>query len=162
MKLIIQIPCYNEAEMLPLTLHDLPRSLPGIDAIEYLVIDNGSTDLTAEVARQAGVHYVVHLPEKGLAAAFIAGLNACLVHGADIIVNTDADNQYNAEDILHLSVTANCIKRAQADYDGDGKSDPAKYDASTKHALLAECRLGHLDPGRNGYGYLYAGKRAVR
>ena len=62
MKLIIQIPCYNEAETLPLTLHDLPRSLPGIDVIEYLVIDNGSTDLTAEVARQAGVHHVIHLP----------------------------------------------------------------------------------------------------
>ena len=70
--------------------------------IEYLVIDNGSTDLTAEVARQAGVQHVIHLPEKGLAGAFIAGIEACLMHGADIIVNTDADNQYNAEDIQHL------------------------------------------------------------
>jgi glycosyltransferase involved in cell wall biosynthesis len=102
MKLIIQIPCYNEAETLPLTLRDLPRALPGIDVIEYLVIDNASTDLTAEVARQAGVHYIIYLPVKGLAGAFIAGIEACLKHGADIIVNTDADNQYNAEDIQRL------------------------------------------------------------
>lgn len=102
MKLIIQIPCYNEAEMLPLTLGDLPRSLPGIDVIEYLVIDNGSTDLTTEVARQAGAHHVIHLPDKGLAGAFLAGIEACLRLGADIIVNTDADNQYNAEDIRQL------------------------------------------------------------
>jgi len=101
-KLIIQIPCFNEAETLPLTLHDLPRSLPGIDTIEYLVIDNGSTDRTAEVARQAGVHHILHLPKKGLAGAFAAGLDASLKAGADIIVNTDADNQYNAADILHL------------------------------------------------------------
>jgi glycosyltransferase involved in cell wall biosynthesis len=101
-KLIIQIPCYNEAETLPITIRDLPRALPGIDVIEYLVIDNASTDLTAEVARQAGVHHVIYLPVKGLAGAFIAGIEACLMHGADIIVNTDADNQYNAEDIRHL------------------------------------------------------------
>jgi glycosyltransferase involved in cell wall biosynthesis len=102
MKLIIQIPCYNEAETLPLTLRDLPRALPGIDVIEYLVIDNASTDLTAEVARQAGVHHIIYLPVKGLAGAFIAGIEACLKQGADIIVNTDADNQYNAEDIQRL------------------------------------------------------------
>jgi glycosyltransferase involved in cell wall biosynthesis len=101
-KLIIQIPCYNEAETLPLTLHNLPRSLLGIDVIEYLVIDNGSTDLTGEAARQAGAQHVIHLPDKGLAGAFIAGIDACLRLGADIIVNTDADNQYNAEDIQHL------------------------------------------------------------
>ena len=102
MKLIIQIPCYNEAETLPLTVRDLPRALAGIDVIEYLVIDNASTDLTAEVARQAGVHHVIYLPVKGLAGAFIAGIEACLQNGADIIVNTDADNQYNADDIQHL------------------------------------------------------------
>jgi glycosyltransferase involved in cell wall biosynthesis len=102
MKLIIQIPCNNEAENLPLTLHDLPRNLPGIDVIEYLVIDNASTDLTAEVARQAGVQHVIYQPVKGLAGAFIAGIEASLKNGADIIVNTDADNQYNAEDIQHL------------------------------------------------------------
>lgn len=102
MKLIIQIPCHNEAETLSLTLRDLPRALPGIDVIEYLVIDNASTDLTAEIAQQAGVHHIIYLPVKGLAGAFIAGIEACLMHGADIIVNTDADNQYDAEDIQHL------------------------------------------------------------
>ena len=102
MKLIIQIPCHNEAETLPYTIRDLPHNLPGIDEIEYLVIDNASTDHTAEVARQAGVHYIIYLPVKGLAGAFIVGIEACLLHGADIIVNTDADNQYNAEDIQHL------------------------------------------------------------
>ena len=101
-KLIIQIPCHNEAETLPITLHDLPRTLPGIDEIEYLVIDNASTDLTAEVARQAGVHHIIYLPVKGLAGAFVVGIEACLLYGADIIVNTDGDNQYNAEDIQHL------------------------------------------------------------
>jgi glycosyltransferase involved in cell wall biosynthesis len=102
MKLIIQIPCYNEAETLPVTAHDLPRALAGIDVIEYLVIDNASTDLTAEVARQAGVHHIIYLPVKGLAGAFLAGSEACLENGADIIVNTDADNQYNAEDTQRL------------------------------------------------------------
>ena len=102
MKLIIQIPCHNEADTLPLTLRDLPRTLPGIDVIEYLVVDNGSTDRTSEVARQAGVHHIIYLPVKGLAGAFIAGIEACLERGADIIVNTDADNQYNAKDIQHL------------------------------------------------------------
>jgi glycosyltransferase involved in cell wall biosynthesis len=102
MKLIIQIPCHNEAETLPLTLGELPRSLPGIDVIEYLVIDNGSTDQTSEIARQFGVQHLIYLPVKGLAGAFIAGLEACLERGADIIVNTDADNQYNASDIQKL------------------------------------------------------------
>jgi glycosyltransferase involved in cell wall biosynthesis len=102
MKLIIQIPCHNEADSLPLTLSVLPRTLSGIDVIEYLVIDNGSTDLTTEVARQEGVHHIIHLPVKGLAAAFFVGIEASLMKGADIIVNTDADNQYNADDIQHL------------------------------------------------------------
>ena len=102
MKLIIQIPCYNEADILPVTLRDLPRTLPGIDEIEYLVIDNGSTDGTSEIARQAGVQHVIYLPVKGLAGAFITGIEACLERGADIIVNTDADNQYNGKDIQNL------------------------------------------------------------
>jgi len=103
MKLIIQIPCHNEAQVLPVTVQALPHSLPGIDQVEYLVIDDGSTDGTPAVARQAGVHHVVSLPgHLGLAAAFMAGLDAGLKLGADIIVNTDADNQYQAEDIQRL------------------------------------------------------------
>lgn len=103
MKLIIQIPCYNEAQTLPDTIRSLPSTLPGIDAIEYLVIDDGSTDGTVEVAKSLGVHHIVRLPHhSGLATAFNVGLEACLKKGADIIINTDADNQYNAEDIPSL------------------------------------------------------------
>jgi glycosyltransferase involved in cell wall biosynthesis len=103
MKLIIQIPCFNEAETLPISFKELPRTLPGIDTIEYLVIDDGSADKTAEVAKSLGVHHVVRIPyHVGLATAFIAGLEGCLQHGADLIVNTDADNQYNAADIPSL------------------------------------------------------------
>lgn len=103
MKLIIQIPCLNEAEHLPATIRSLPRELPGIDAIEYLIIDDGSTDGTADVALASGAHHIVRLGEhKGLAAAFTSGLEASLRWGADIIVNTDADNQYNSNDIARL------------------------------------------------------------
>lgn len=103
MKLIIQIPCYNEAQTLPATVQALPRSLPGVDQIEYLVVDDGSIDNTSEVARAKGVHHVVRLQHHaGLATGFITGLENCLRNGADLIVNTDADNQYNAEDIQHL------------------------------------------------------------
>ncbi|MEM2890189.1 MAG: glycosyltransferase family 2 protein [Candidatus Hadarchaeum sp.] len=103
MKLIIQIPCYNEASTLPITVQALPSVLPGIDTIEYLVIDDGSDDETVKVAQACGVHHIIRLPHHmGLAYAFMAGLEACLKRGADLIVNTDADNQYNAEDIRHL------------------------------------------------------------
>ena len=103
MKLIVQIPCFNEAEQLPDTLADLPRELPGVDSVEWLIIDDGSTDDTVEVAREHGVHHVVRLTNnKGLAAAFAAGLDASLKLGADVIVNLDADNQYRAGDIPAL------------------------------------------------------------
>lgn len=103
MKCIIQIPCYNEARTLPETVAALPRTLPGIDVVEYLVIDDGSSDGTAEVAQTVGVHHVVRHPRNlGLARAFMTGLDHSLRLGADIIVNTDADNQYVADDIAYL------------------------------------------------------------
>jgi len=102
-KLIIQIPCYNEETTLPQTVHDLPRTLPGVDEIEYLVIDDGSTDRTAEVARQLGIHHIVRHPRNmGLARSFLTGLETALRAGANIIVNTDADNQYRGDDIANL------------------------------------------------------------
>jgi glycosyltransferase involved in cell wall biosynthesis len=103
MKLIIQIPCFNEEETLPVTLADLPREVPGFGTVEWLVIDDGSTDRTVEVAREHGVDHIVRLTNnKGLAAGFQAGLDACLKLGADVVVNTDADNQYDARDIPKL------------------------------------------------------------
>ncbi len=100
LKVIIQIPCYNEEAMLPTAVAELPRELPGVDVVEWLVIDDGSTDRTAEVARDLGVDHVVRLPRnRGLAVAFSTGLDAALRLGANVIVNTDADNQYDARDI---------------------------------------------------------------
>lgn len=103
MKLIIQIPCYNEAQTLTTALDHLPKSIEGIDIIEYLIINDGSTDNTVEIAKQWGVNYVVDFKQnKGLAKGFVAGLDACLRNGADIIVNTDADDQYCGNDIEKL------------------------------------------------------------
>jgi glycosyltransferase involved in cell wall biosynthesis len=102
-KLIIQIPCYNEGGTLKRALETLPRSLPGVDEIELLIIDDGSTDDTVQVARDFGVEHIIsHVGNRGLAAAFVTGLRAALARGADIIVNTDADNQYDAADIPKL------------------------------------------------------------
>jgi glycosyltransferase involved in cell wall biosynthesis len=113
MKLIIQIPCYDEEQTLPLTLADLPREVPGFEAVEWLVIDDGSSDRTIEVARAHGVDHVVKLTNnKGLAAAFQAGIDAALKLGADVIVNTDADNQYDGRDIHKLVAP---IVRGEAD-----------------------------------------------
>ena len=103
MKLIVQIPCLNEEKTLPKTLKDIPREIPGVDKVEVLIIDDGSTDRTVEVAREHGADHIVRLTNnKGLAEAFMTGLNAALQLGADIIVNTDGDNQYRGEDIPKL------------------------------------------------------------
>jgi glycosyltransferase involved in cell wall biosynthesis len=103
MKLIIQIPCLNEEQQLPATLRALPRQVGGFDTVEWLIIDDGSTDRTVDVARNHGVDHIIRLTNnKGLATAFQAGLDACLKLGADVIVNTDADNQYSADDVPAL------------------------------------------------------------
>jgi glycosyltransferase involved in cell wall biosynthesis len=102
-KLVIQIPCFNEEATLPAALADLPTRVEGFDVVEWLIVDDGSTDATVATAAAHGVHHVVRLPEnRGLARAFMAGLNACLERGADVIVNTDADNQYDATCIPDL------------------------------------------------------------
>lgn len=113
MKLIIQIPCFNEAETLAIALAALPREVPGFDKVEWLIIDDGSTDETTKVARENGVdHIVQHTHNQGLAKGFMTGIDACLARGADVIVNTDADNQYNADDIPKLTAP---IVNKQAD-----------------------------------------------
>jgi glycosyltransferase involved in cell wall biosynthesis len=138
MKLIIQIPCFNEELTLPSTLGDLPREIEGIDQVEWLVIDDGSTDRTVEIAREHGVHHVVRLTNnRGLAAAFQAGLDASLKLGADIIVNTDADNQYFGGDIPKL---VGPILAGNADMViGDRKTDQIEHFSPLKKRLQ---RLG--------------------
>jgi glycosyltransferase involved in cell wall biosynthesis len=138
MKLIIQIPCFNEAEQLPGTLADLPREVPGVDEVEWLIIDDGSTDSTVEVARAHGVDHVVRLTNnKGLAAGFQAGLDACLKLGADVIVNTDADNQYFGGDIPKL---VEPILAGRADMVvGDRETDSIEHFSPLKKRLQ---RLG--------------------
>jgi glycosyltransferase involved in cell wall biosynthesis len=138
MKLIIQIPCLNEEETLPATLADLPREVPGFSNVEWLVIDDGSTDRTIEVARANGVDHIVKLTNnKGLAAGFQAGLDACLKLGADVIVNTDADNQYDAADIPKLVAP---IIEGRADMVvGDRETDSIEHFSPLKKRLQ---RLG--------------------
>ena len=125
MKLIIQIPCYNEAETLEIALNDLPKKLDDVDEIEYLIINDGSKDDTVEVAKRWGVHHVVNFKQnKGLAKGFMAGIDGCLRNGADIIVNTDADNQYCADDIATLirgfALAAKVCPRLRLVIAGDG------------------------------------------
>jgi glycosyltransferase involved in cell wall biosynthesis len=138
MKLIIQIPCFNEEATLPGTLADLPRQIEGIETVEWLVIDDGSTDRTVEVARENGVSHIVRLTNnKGLAAGFQAGLDAALKLGADIIVNTDADNQYYGGDIPKLVAP---ILAGEADMViGDRKTDQIEHFSPLKKRLQ---RLG--------------------
>jgi glycosyltransferase involved in cell wall biosynthesis len=137
-KLIIQIPCLNEEATLPATIGDLPRRIDGIDSVELLVIDDGSSDRTVEVAREQGVEHIVRLTNnKGLAAAFQAGLDACLKLGADIIVNTDADNQYRGADVAKLVAP---ILAGQADMVvGDRRVAQIEHFSGSKKALQ---RLG--------------------
>ena len=138
MKLIIQIPCFNEEATLPGTLADLPREIEGIETVEWLVIDDGSTDRTVEVAREHGVDHIVRLTNnKGLAAGFQAGLDASLKLGADIIVNTDADNQYHGGDIPKLVAP---ILAGESDMViGDRKTDQIEHFSPLKKRLQ---RLG--------------------
>jgi glycosyltransferase involved in cell wall biosynthesis len=134
MKLIIQIPCLNEEDQLPATLADLPRQVAGIDEVEWLVVDDGSTDRTVEVARAHGVDHIVKLTNnKGLASAFQAGLDASLKLGADVIVNTDADNQYSADAIPALVAP---IVAGRADMViGDRRVRDIEHFSPTKKAL---------------------------
>lgn len=133
-KLIIQIPCLNEAATLPLTLRDLPRQIPGIDVIEVLVIDDGSEDATAEVARACGVDHVVRFTNrKGLAAAFMCGIDTALKRGADFIVNTDADNQYAGRDIPKLLQP---LLNGEADIAIGDRNIPAQAHMSWTRKLL--------------------------
>src|SRR5437588_1408726 len=138
MKLIIQIPCFDEEQQLPVTLASLPRQIEGFDAVEWLIIDDGSTDRTIEVAREHGVDHVVRLTNhKGLAAAFQAGIDAGLKLGADVIVNTDADNQYQGGDVPKLVAP---ILRGEADMVvGDRQIDTIEHFSGPKKALQ---RLG--------------------
>ena len=138
MKLIIQIPCFNEEGQLPLTLSRLPRTVDGFDTVEWLVIDDGSTDRTVAVAREHGVEHIVRLTNhKGLAAAFQAGLDAGLKLGADVIVNTDADNQYEGSDIPKLVAP---ILHGQADMVvGDRQINDVQHFSPLKKVLQ---RLG--------------------
>jgi len=133
-KLIIQIPCYNERDHLAKTLADLPEEIPGVDSVEVLVIDDGSTDGTGEIARKSGVHHVVRFRRnRGLAKGFMAGVDACLRLGADIIVNTDADNQYDGRDIPAL---VRPILDGQADLVvGDRQVDQVTDFSATKKNL---------------------------
>src|SRR3954452_22794166 len=138
MKLVIQIPCLNEEESLPRVLSDLPRHVPGFDEVEWLVIDDGSTDGTVEVAKALGVEHIVRLTNnKGLASGFQAGLDASLKLGADVIVNTDADNQYDARDIPRL--VAPILKGAADMVVGDRQIMTIEHFSPLKKALQ---RLG--------------------
>jgi glycosyltransferase involved in cell wall biosynthesis len=134
LKLIVQIPCLNERDTLGETIADLPRRIPGIDEIEILIIDDGSTDRTTEKAIELGVHHIVRFPEnRGLAAAFMAGMDAGLRLGADVIVNTDADNQYKGGDIPLLVAP---IVNGEADLViGDRQTDKIEHFSPVKKLL---------------------------
>ncbi len=134
MKLIIQIPSYNEEQSLPATVRDIPRNIHGVDQVEILIIDDGSTDRTFEIAKEIGVDHIVrNICNKGLARSFLAGLDACLRLGADIIVNTDADNQYKGRDIPKL--IAPILKNRADIVIGDRQTDKVPHFSSSKKRL---------------------------
>ena len=134
MKLIIQIPCYNESATLDVTVRELPKEVPGFDIVEYLIIDDGSTDKTSEVAKALGVHHIVRHPANfGLARGFQTGIDACLRFGADVIVNTDADNQYPGRYITDL--TAPIINRVADIVIGDRQTDKIEHFSRIKRFL---------------------------
>lgn len=131
MKLIIQIPCYNEAETVERTIRDLPTAVPGFDVVEYLVVDDGSVDGTSDVARALGVHHVVrHTKNLGLACSFQTGVDNCLRFGADVIVNTDADNQYPGKYVQDL--TAPIAARKADIVIGDRQTDQIEHFSALK------------------------------
>ena len=149
MKLVVQIPCLNEEDTLPATIHDIPREIPGIDKVEIVVIDDGSTDRTAALARELGVDHVVSFPRnRGLGHAFRAGFDTALRAGADIIVNTDGDNQYHGGDIPDLVAP---ILAGRADVViGDRQTEKIPHFSPTKRALQnmgsrVVSRLANLD-----------------
>ncbi|MEM9692279.1 MAG: glycosyltransferase family 2 protein [Myxococcota bacterium] len=165
MKVIIQIPCLNERETLPQTLADLPRQIDGIDEIEVLIIDDGSTDGTAERAKELGVHHIVRFPEnRGLAAAFMAGIDAGLRLGADVIVNTDADNQYPGDRIGDL---VQPILHGEADMVvADRQTDQIEHFSPIKKLLQrwgsgVVRRLSDTDVADSPSGFRAIGRRAA-
>ena len=134
MKLIVQIPCYNEEQTLPLTVADIPREVPGFDVVEILIVDDGSSDRTVEIAKEIGVDHVVrHVRNRGLARAFRTGLDAALRLGADVVVNTDGDNQYAGADIPKL--TAPILAGAAEIVVGDRQTDSIEHFSSFKKFL---------------------------
>ena len=134
MKVIIQIPCLNEEEYLPITLSELPREINGVDTVEWLVIDGGSTDNTVEIARKHGVDHIVQRNrDKGLSADFKAGIDACIGLGADIIVNTDADNQYPGRYIAELVMPI--LEGKTEIVIGDRETDKIQHFSLTKRIL---------------------------
>ncbi|PKM82252.1 MAG: glycosyl transferase [Firmicutes bacterium HGW-Firmicutes-14] len=134
MKLIVQIPCLNEEKTLPLTVRDIPRSISGIDKVEILIIDDGSTDRTVEIARKCGVDHIIRITKtKGLANGFKVGIDACLRLDADIIVNTDGDNQYKGQDIPKLIQPI--LNRQAEMVIGDRQIDTIEHFSDTKKFL---------------------------